>query len=526
MQITEQPSKVALFFPEHQTELTYAELDTRSSRVAAWLLSLGLQESDGIALLMENRPELLEIAAAAVKIGIYYTPMSTHLSSEEILHILSDSGATVLIASAQTMEQAQRLYKRHLAGDDKPAIRCFTVDAPEPGFASVTQALQTTEVPAALPERAKGREMLYSSGTTGKPKGIRRALVPFVERDKPEPGIEIWRKNFQIDGSAVYLCPAPLYHAAPLRYVMRVLDMGGSCVIMSKFEPEKCLVYIERFAVTHSQWVPTMFIRLLELPEETRKRYDLSSMKAAVHAAAPCPIHVKQAMLDWWGDIIHEYYAGSESAGTTWITAPEWHQKPGSVGKAVHGRIHIVDEEGNELGANLIGRVYFEGAASFTYWNDPDKTKNAINEHGWATYGDIGQVDEDGYLFLSDRRDDLILSGGVNIYPLEIESVLARHPDVQDVAVVGVPHPKFGAVPKAIVQAKEHITPDAELAQRLINYAADSLAKIKLPQTIVFEPVLPRLETGKLLRRVLKQRYAERPESGFGVRPTQKDHSL
>ncbi len=520
MQTCVQPSKVALIFPAQQIQFTFQDLEDRSNQVAAWLLSLGLQENDGIALLLENRPELMDIALAATKIGIYYTPMSTHLASDEIAHILSDSGARILIVSEQTMSEAQALMDKHFAAGQSQQIRRFTVDDAREGFEAYADGVSTASLPSTWPLRAKGREMLYSSGTTGKPKGIRRPLVAFENRHLPEPGIDTWRNNFQIDGEAIYLCPAPLYHAAPLRYVMRVLDMGGTVVVMPKFDAEQALQWIERYRVTHSQWVPTMFIRMLELPEHIRQQYDLSSMKSAVHAAAPCPVHIKQAMLDWWGDIIHEYYAGSETVGTTWITAPEWRRHPGSVGKPILGSVHIVSEEGVELGKHQIGKVYFSGGPKFTYWNDTQKTQSAINEKGWATYGDIGHLDEDGFLFLSDRRDDLILSGGVNVYPFEIESVISRHADVQDVAVVGVPHPVFGELPKAIVHLRDGVVADQATAQCLIDFAAGHLAKIKLPKTIVFEPTLPRLETGKLLRRILKQRYREQPDAGFAVSPS------
>ena len=517
MQIDVRPDKVALIFPAQQVQYTYADLEDRSNRVAAWLLSLGLQENDGIAMLMENRPELLEIALAATKIGIYFTPMSTHLASDEIAHILSDSGSKVLIVSDQTMAQAIHLRALHLHDVEHSPITGFTVDAARDDFSSFASGVASAPKLDTFPVRAKGRVMLYSSGTTGKPKGIRRPLIPDENRNLPDPGVAAWRKTFLIDGEAVYLCPAPLYHAAPLLYVMRMLDMGATAVIMLKFEAEQALQLIEAYRVTHSQWVPTMFIRMLELPQATRDKYDLSSMKAAVHAAAPCPVHIKQAMLDWWGDVIHEYYAGSETVGTTWISPEEWRLHPGSVGKPIVGKVHIVGEEGEELGSNQIGKVYFSGGPQFAYWNDMQKTQTAFNERGWATYGDIGHLDDDGYLYLSDRRDDLILSGGVNVYPFEIESVISRHPDVQDVAVVGVPHPVFGELPKAVVNLRDCVEANDATAQRIIYFTAQHLAKIKLPKTIVFQPTLPRLETGKLLRRILKQNYREQPDAGFAV---------
>ncbi len=509
------PHKTALIFPAHGVQLTYQELDSQADHAAAWLLSQGLNEGDGIALLLENRPEFIVLARAASTIGVYFTGISTHLAAAEVQHILVDSGAKVFIASNYTLERARQLA--HANPQAVQQVACFTVDQATDGFASCADALHNWPLPAAFPERAVGREMLYSSGTTGKPKGIRKPLVPFADRHKPEPGFEQWARLFQADETMVYLSPAPLYHAAPLRYTLRVLAAGGAAVILSKFDPVTCLQAIQDHKVTHSQWVPTMFVRLLELPESTRRAFDLSSMRAAVHAAAPCPVHVKQAMLDWWGDIIHEYYAGSEVAGTTWITPREWRQRPGSVGRATMGIVHILDDNGHELPPGEVGKVYFEGAATFTYLNDPEKTGSAYNAQGWATYGDVGYVDADGFLFLSDRRDDLILSGGVNIYPFEIESVISRHPDVQDVAVVGVPDPVFGELPKAIVSLKPGIEPDQETANRLVAFASADLARIKLPRTLVFEDELPRLETGKLLRRKLKEHYRAHPEAGFPV---------
>ena len=520
MQTISHPDKLALIFPAQQVQYTYTELEDRSNRVAAWLLSLGLQEGEGIAMLMENRPELLEIALAATKIGIYFTPMSTHLASDEIAHILSDCGAKVLIVSDDTMPQAKTLRALAQLDASRPSWLAFTVDGERDQFFSFAKGVADTPLLDALPERAKGRVMLYSSGTTGKPKGIRRPLVSFANRDLPDPSVTAWRKAFEIDGDAVYLCPAPLYHAAPLVYVMRMLDMGATVVVMLKFDAEQSLSLIETYRVTHSQWVPTMFVRMLELPQHTREKYDLSSMRVAVHAAAPCPVHIKQAMLEWWGDIIHEYYAGSETVGTTWINAIEWRQHPGSVGRPITGQLHILGEEGEELGVGQIGKVYFSGGPQFAYWNDKQKTQSAFNERGWATYGDIGHVDHEGYLYLSDRRDDLILSGGVNVYPYEIESVIARHPDVQDVAVVGVPHPVFGELPKAVVRLRDGAVPDQATAQRIIDFTSQHLSKIKLPKTIVFESALPRLETGKLLRRILKQRYHDQPQAGFAVSPS------
>ena len=297
-----------------------------------------------------------------------------------------------------------------------------------------------------------------------------------------------------------------------------VLELGGSAVIMERFDAQSALELIERHRVTHSQWVPTMFTRMLRLPEELRRRHDLSSHRVAIHAAAPCPVDVKRAMLDWWGDILMEYYAGSEGCGTTMINSAEWRLRPGSVGRATTGQLHIVDDQGRELPAGEIGQVFFSGGGTFSYLNDPEKTRQALNEQGWFTYGDIGHVDADGYLFLSDRRADLILSGGVNLYPQEIENALARHPDVQELAVVGVPHPDFGEVPLAAVVLRPGAEPSPATARAIAGQAAVVLARLKLPQRMVFVESLPRLETGKLLRRKLKEQYRDAPQAGFALR--------
>ncbi len=276
--------------------------------------------------------------------------------------------------------------------------------------------------------RPLGRDLLYSSGTTGRPKGVLKPLWPAHLRGQADPEALGTARLMGVGEDTVYLSPAPLYHAAPLRYTLRVLELGGSAVIMERFDAQSALELIERHRVTHSQWVPTMFGRLLKLPDDVRRRHDLSSHRVAIHAAAPCPVDVKRAMLDWWGDILMEYYAGSEGCGTTMINSQEWRSRPGSVGRATTGQLHIVDDQGRELPAGEIGQVFFSGGGTFSYLNDPEKTRQAINERGWFTYGDIGHVDAEGYLFLSDRRADLILSGGVNLYPQEIENALARHP--------------------------------------------------------------------------------------------------
>ena len=321
-----------------------------------------------------------------------------------------------------------------------------------------------------------------------------------------------WRDLYGFGEGMVYLSPAPLYHAAPNRYVQRTLGEGGTAVILRKFDPGAALDAIERYRVTHSQWVPTMFVRMLALPEEARRRRrDLSSHRCAIHAAAPCPPAVKRAMIEWWGPILWEYYAGSEGVGTAVIGSEEWLGRPGSVGRPVNGvRVHITDEAGRELPPGEIGQIWFEGAPRFAYHNAPEKTAAAYNGRGWGTLGDLGWLDEDGYLFLSDRRADLILSGGVNLYPAEIEAALARHPDVSEVAVVGVPHPEFGEQVHAVVVPRAGAAEEG-LAASLDAWCRERLAGPKRPRSWEFAAELPRSEAGKLLRRLLKERYSAAP---------------
>lgn len=511
---SETPDKLALIESEGGTSLTFAELDDRVQRASAWLISEGYEAGDSIMLLLENRAEIVELGLAARRTGLYFVVVSTHLAPPELAHIVRDSGARMLIVSDRTIAQVQPLCAQLPEG----ALELVCVGDDAHGLVSYEACLAAANPRMSWAARPLGRDMLYSSGTTGFPKGVRRALVPPERRDDPEPEVVNWQKTFGFDDSTVYLSPAPLYHAAPLRYVMRTVEVGGTVVMMRKFDPRQALALIARHGVTHSQWVPTMFVRMLEIPESERAVIDIRTMRVAIHAAAPCPPHVKEAMLDWWGDILVEYYAGSEGFGVTVIGAGEWRSHRGSVGRATLGRIHIVGEDGQELPSGEIGKIYFSDGPVFAYWNDPEKTRQAFNDQGWATYGDMGYVDAEGYLYLADRRTDLILSGGVNVYPQEIENALALHPDVQDVAVVGVPDPTFGQVPKAIVQLRDPGNACEDKALELIAFCEGLLSRVKMPRTIVFEESLPRLETGKLLRRVLKEKYQTEPDAGHRVR--------
>lgn len=502
------PDRTVVVMADQGESCDAGTLARMAQQMAQWLAAQRLAAGDRFAVLLENRVEILALALAAREAGLYAAVLSTHLTAGEVAYIVADSGARLVVASKRTLPQ--------LAGITLPL---WSVDEGQRAAPSLHAALAGLQGPPVdFSDRPMGRDLLYSSGTTGRPKGVLKPLWPASLRGQCDPEAVGTGQRMGMDEHTVYLSPAPLYHAAPLRYCMRVLELGGRVVVMERFDAEQALALIERHRVTHSQWVPTMFTRMLRLPAEARTRHDLSSHRLAIHAAAPCPVEVKRAMLDWWGDILLEYYAGSEGCGTTMITSAEWRTHPGSVGRATTGRLHIVGDDGQELPAGEIGQVYFEGGGTFSYLNDPEKTRQALNDRGWFTYGDIGRVDAEGYLYLSDRRADLILSGGVNLYPQEIENALARHPVVQEVAVVGVPHADFGEVPLAVAVLQPGVEPSQATARAIADQAAEVLARLKLPQRMVFVDALPRLQTGKLLRRQLKEQFRDQPQAGFALR--------
>ncbi|CAN7781408.1 AMP-binding protein [Cupriavidus necator] len=498
-----QPDKAAVRLTDGQAALTltYGELDARANLVAQWLIGAGLQEGDGIALLMENHPDLFALAWGARRAGLYYTPVSVHLNPAEVDYILRDCGARLLVATRKTVELAAA------CGNGWTGEK-YLLDGEAPGFLCFAKALADYDSGAPLPERLVGRDFLYSSGTTGKPKGIRRPLVPFGDRFRDAYDAVVWREFFGFGCDTVYLTMAPLYHAAPMRSVMRNIDWGGENIVSSRFDAEQALRLIAQYRVTHSQWVPTMMIRLLALPDAVRQQADLSSVRVAIHAAAPCPPDIKHRMIDWWGEVWYEYYGGSEGIGLTAVDSEQWLRRPGTVGPAVLGRIHIKDEAGQELAAGQQGRIWFSGTPRFAYHNDAQKTAAAYDAQGCATFGDIGHVDEDGYLYLSGRRTDLILSGGVNIYPQEIENLLATYPGVADVAVIGVPHPEFGEAVKAVVELQPTQQATPELAAALMDFCRQHISHVKCPRSVDFVTTLPRLENGKLYKRLLISQYA------------------
>lgn len=502
-----QPDKPALVMADTGETVTYAQLEDRSIRLAHVLHDHGLRRGGSFALLSENSPRYHECYWAALRSGLYVTALNFHLSLEEQLYILRDCGAKVLIVAATLSDRATEIA----AAAPELEVRLAFGGAVE-GYNDYEAALAAAS-PEPFEDQPAGLDMQYSSGTTGQPKGVR---APLPARQVDEPGdmlVAVFAPMYGFDADTVYLSPAPLYHAAPLRFCGVIHAVGGTVVIMPKFEPHAALEAIQRFKATHSQWVPTMFVRMLKLPAEERASYDISSMKVAVHAAAPCPVDVKQQMIEWWGPILHEYYAATEAAGITLINSQQWLEKPGSVGKAGLGILHICDEadpEQPELGVGEDGLVYFErDAMPFAYHNDPDKTRQAQHpDHdNWATTGDIGHVDEDGFLFLTDRRAFMIISGGVNIYPQEVENALTMHPQVYDVAVIGVPDPEMGEQVKAVVQLAEGVDPSPELEQALIDHVRSQIAHFKAPKSVDFVDSLPRTETGKLQKRKVRAGY-------------------
>ena len=496
------PDKPAYIMAGSGETVTFAELDARANQVAHALRAEGLKAGDTIALFAENSPRYFEICWAAQCAGLYYVAISSRLTAPEVEYIIKDSGARLLIASHGLSQIAQ---------ETKALTDCeayWSIDGDIPGFEpleTVRAAFPTTPI---ADERA-GTDMLYSSGTTGRPKGIRPPLPEDPAIDAGNALLTIAQGLFKVTPGGVYLSPAPLYHAAPLRWCMTMTRFGNTLIIMEKFDAEKFLTLVEKYKVTHTQLVPTMFVKMLKLPEDVRSKYDMSSLVAAVHAAAPCPIPVKEQMIEWWGPVIEEYYAGSEGNGMTWANSQQWLGHKGTVGFPIWGELHICDENGDEVPVGEEGQVYFGGTPTPNYHNDQEKTKGALNpKHPeWSSLGDVGKVDEDGFLYLTDRKAFMIISGGVNIYPQEAENVLITHPAVADVAVIGVPDEEFGEAVKAVVQPMDGIAGTPELADELLAFCRAHLSKIKCPKTLDFDPALPRHPTGKLYKRLVRDRY-------------------
>ena len=501
------PEKPAAIHARSGEVLTYAELDARSNQLAQLFWAEGLRRGDHVAVFLENHLCYFEVFWATFRSGLYLTTVNRYLTAPEAAYIVDDCGAKVLVSSRALHDVAVEI-PRHASA----CQRFLVVDGLHEGVSGRFEAYEPAigEFPAEpLEEEPLGEFMLYSSGTTGRPKGITRPLPnrPVSRGLAMNP---VLKTLFHVDEESVYLSPAPMYHSAPIGFCSSMQSIGGTVVMMDRFDPIEALRAMEKHAVTHTQWVPTMFTRMLKLPEEERAGFDLSAHRVAVHAAAPCPRKVKEEMFAWWGPILHEYYGGTELNGLTYVGPEDWLAHPGTVGRAVMGTLRICDDSGDELPAGDPGIVYFErDKAPFEYHNDAEKTLSAQHpKHpGWTALGDVGYVDEDGFLFLTDRASFMIISGGVNIYPQEIENELIMHPKVEDVAVVGVPHSEFGEEVKAVVQLVAGVAADEALVEELMSFARERLAAYKCPRSIDFEAELPRLETGKLYKRLLKDRY-------------------
>ena len=490
------PDKPAIIMAGSGATMSYAELEVRSNRMAHLLRSHGLKRGDTVALLMNNCLDYLAICWGAQRAGLVYVAMSTKLTADEAGYIISDSGAKLLVASASLGAVAAA------AAPDLAAR--YAIGGTIAGFADLDAAL-AAQPATRIADESCGRDMLYSSGTTGRPKGVRGPL-PEGPLDGGDALTNLVAMLYQFAPGMMYLSPAPLYHAAPLRYCMAVHRFGGTVVVMERFDPEAYLAMVEKYRITHSQLVPTMFVRMLKLDADARTRHDLSSLKVAIHAAAPCPVDVKHAMIAWWGPVIYEYYSATEGAGFTTITSSEWLNKPGSVGKSILGEIRVLADDDSLLAPGQTGRIFFHGGGTFEYHNDAAKTASVRTEHG-ATFGDIGHVDEDGYLFLTDRAAFMIISGGVNVYPQEAENALTLHPEVADVAVFGVPDAEMGEAVKAVVQPRDMAKAGPELEAELIAFVRARLSHVKCPKSIDFMAELPRHDTGKLYKRLLKDKY-------------------
>ncbi len=479
--------------------ICFGELHARSQRVAALLHDAGLRRGDGVALVLSNRPEFLEITWGCQLSGLYYTAVNTHFTPDEVGYVVDDSDATAVFVDASMPELATHLRDTN-AG---PLVR-IAVGGSVPGWRSYPDAVAAA---GDAPPVSDGSEMLYSSGTTGRPKAVRRPLPADGNGSWAQAVLELALVHkYGMSPSSVYLSPAPLYHAAGVNYTMAANRVGAASILMKRFDAETVLRLIETHRVTHAQFVPTMFVRMLKLPATIRDKYDVSSLRCVIHAAAPCPVDVKHRMMEWFGPIIHEYYGGTEGFAGTTIGPQEWLAHPGSVGIPM-APVHVVGEDGRELPVGESGELYFEGGPDFEYFKDPVKTASVYNDRGWRSLGDVGYVDRDGYLYLTDRSTFMIVSGGVNIYPQEAENLLVMHPKLVDAAVFGVPNEEFGEEVKAVVQPARGVVPGPDLEAELIEYCRARLAGYKCPRTVEFERELPRDPNGKLYKRRIRERY-------------------
>ncbi len=499
------PERAAFIMASSGQSVSYAEFEMRANRMAHLLCAEGLCQRDHFSIMMENNDRYLEACAAGERTGLYYTCINSYLTADELAYILDNSESQILITSMLKLGVAI-----DAVAQSNKVRKVLVVDAganqlPE-GFEDYATACQSFPVTPIDNERL-GTAMLYSSGTTGRPKGIIR---PLPEQPPAEalPIFDFLGQLWHYREDMVYLSPAPLYHSAPQAAVNLTIRQGGTVIIMERFDPEAYLSLIEQYTATHSQLVPTMFSRMLKLPEAVRRSYDLSSLEIAVHAAAHCPVMVKQQMIEWWGPIIHEYYGATEGLGFSACNTEEWLAHPGTVGKIVLGELSVLDDEMQPLPQGSPGTLWFKTATEFEYHNDAEKTAEATSPDGeMTTVGDVGYLDEDGFLFLTDRKTFMIISGGVNIYPQESEDLLIAHPKVADAAVFGVPNVDLGEEVKAVIQVVPGTAEEESLTQELLDYLAEHLSRQKIPRSIDYIAEMPRLPTGKLYKRLLRDQY-------------------
>lgn len=500
---TERANQPAVIMAGSGKVQTYAELEARGNRLAHFFRAQGLKRLDHYAIFMENNLQYIECCSAGERAGLYYTCINSFLTADELAYIVDNCEAKVLITSQAKRDVALEAMKKC------PRVKvCLVVDGPGDGDKILNLDEATAPFPTTpIADEALGTAMLYSSGTTGRPKGIIRPL-PDQPPAQRLPLFEFLNKLWRYRDDMIYLSPAPLYHSAPQGAVNLAIGIGGTVIVMERFDPEDYLRLVEKYRVTHSQLVPTMFSRMLKLPEDARKKYDLSSLEIAIHAAAPCPVQVKEQMIDWWGPIIHEYYGATEGLGFSTCDSKEWLAHRGTVGKIILGDLHVLDEEMNPVPKGTPGTLWFKTATPFEYFSDPGKTQEARSADGsMSTVGDVGYVDDDGFLYLTDRATFMIVSGGVNIYPQECENLLITHPKVADAAVFGVPNEDLGEEVKAVVQVMPGVDAGPDLAKELIVFCGEHLSRQKVPRSIDFIEEMPRLPTGKLYKRLLRDGY-------------------
>jgi len=496
------PDRPAVILHPTGTIVTFGEMEKRANQLAHLFRSRGLREGDAVAILMENNEHYHTVMWAARRCGLYYVPINTHLTAAEAAYIIDNSGAKAIVGSSAVTPVLEGLAEQLPNG--LPGL-LIVATADLDGWQCYPECV-ADQPDTPIPDEIEGDLLQYSSGTTGRPKGIRRPLSHLPPSQAPAlMGALV---AFWMNPDGVYLSPAPLYHTAPSVWSMTMQAAGVPVVVMERFDAEGTLDAIQRHRVTHGQFVPVMFTRMLKLPAAIRDSYDVSTLERIMHAAAPCPVEIKRQMIEWWGPIVDEYYASSEAIGSTLIMAEDWLEHPGSVGKPMGGALHIVDEDGNELPAGQPGEIYFESSVSFEYLNDAEKTAASKHPRGWMTVGDIGYLDEDGYLYLTDRRHHMIISGGVNIYPQEAENLLVTHPRVLDAAVFGIPDDEMGQSVKGVVQLVDPAEATDEFAEELLRWLRERLAHYKCPRSLSFDEQLPRTDTGKLYKQSLITRYS------------------